>query len=243
MSDIYIYAKSGHKIGLDRVRRCSVLYKKLKRENPNSNVILATSDYRAATYANRILGVEKSLGVDIIHNMSNLMQQGDILYFDSDEVSNELKEDIKGYCSEVYEVGVDIEANFVDDYFKNSSEVKREIGFFYGDDDYNKTIFEFLGNKKYNFDILNGLYFFINYEDRLIKYFNNIVEEEKYFEFISTTKTLITSSPQAAIESKIAGNEPIFFQRKDKSYDVRYLKELNINIVDIMCLSNYIKEV
>jgi len=233
MSDIYIYAKSGHKIGLDRVRRCSALYKKLKKENPNSNIILATSDYRAATYANRILGVEKSLGVDIIHNMSNLMQQGDILYYDSDEVSKELKEDIKGYCSEVFEIGVDLEANFVDDYFKNSFKPKKEFGFFYGDDDYERSIFEFLGNEKYNFDILNGLYFFIDYEDELLKYFNNVVEEDDYFEFISTTKTLITSSPQAAIENKLAGNNPIFFQRKDKNYDIKYLEEIGVKIVNV----------
>jgi len=165
--------------------------------------------------------------------MSNLMQQGDILYYDSDEVSSELKEDIKEFCGEVFEIGIDLEANFVDDYFKNSFDTKREIGFFYGDDDYDRNIFEFLGDKKYDFDILNGLYFFIDYEDELLKYFNNVIEEDDYFEFISTTKTLITSSPQAAIENKLAGNNPIFFQRKDKNYDIKYLKKIGVKIVNI----------
>jgi len=236
--NIYIYAKSGHKIGLERVRRCSAFYKKLKRQNPKINITLATSDYRAATYANKILGVEKALGVDVIHNMSNLMQQGDILYYDTNEVSAKLKKDIKEFCSEVYEIGVDLENFFVDNYFKKSHQIQREIGFFYGDDDYNRTIFKFLGDKKYDFDILNGLYFFIDYEDRLIKFFNNIIEEDEYFKFIATTKILITSSPQAAIENKLSGNNPIFFQREDKKYDIKYLKKLGIKITDAKYLSS-----
>ena len=117
--NIYIYTTTGHNIGLDALRRGAVLYRQL--EEKGCKPILCTSDYRAATFA-RDLGVYKGIGIDLIGNLPNLMERGDMLIFQSDEPSETMREFMGQYCTKLYEIGVDIPKTIVDDkYFQKGN--------------------------------------------------------------------------------------------------------------------------
>ncbi len=226
--NIYIYTKSGHNIGLEELRRGAVIFNQLKECDP----ILCTSDYRAATFA-RDLGVHKGIGIDIIGNLPNLMERGDMLIFDSDEPSDDMREFMSKYCTKLYEVGVDIPKTLVDDKFFEKGDQSIEKAFFFGDDDYKDFLLkEFCKDtKEQNIPLLMGHYFFLGNEDKLKPYFSDIIEEEEYFDTILNTKYLLTSSLNAVFESLASGNLPIFYQRKDKdSKDLELIKEYNIPI-------------
>ncbi len=227
--NIYIYTKSGHNIGLEEVRRGAVIFNQLKKCDP----ILCTSDYRAATFA-RDLGVHKGIGIDIIGNLPNLMERGDMLIFDSDEPSEDMRKFMSQYCTKLYEVGVDIPKTLVDNKFFEKGDQSIEKTFFFGDDDYKDFLLkEFCkDSKKQNIPLLMGHYFFLGNEDKLKPYFKQIIEEEEYFETILNTKYLLTSSFNAVIESLASGNSPVFYPRKDKdSKDLELIKQYNIPIV------------
>lgn len=225
--NIYIYAKSGHNIGLEQVRRGAVLYKQLKDCNP----ILCTSDYRAATFT-RDLGVHKGIGIDVIGNLPNLMEQSDMLIFDSDEPSDTMRKFMAEYCTHLYEVGVDIPKNLVADEFFAGGDKSIEKTFFFGDDDYQDSLLKKLCKEKSNINILMGHYFFMGNDERLIPYFNEIIEEEEYFDTILNTKYLLTSSLNAVFESLASRNSPVFYQREDKeNSDLELIKEYNIPII------------
>jgi len=228
--NIYIYAKSGHNIGLEQVRRCAVLYKQLKSCNP----IMCTSDYRAATFA-RDLGVDRGIGIDIIGNLPNLMERNDMLIFDSDEPSDTMREFMGDYCTHLFEVGVDICKTLVDDKFFQKGDQSILKTFFFGDDDYSDILLKELcnGQDKQNINILMGHYFFLGNDEKLIPYFQEIIEEEEYFETILNTKYLLTSSFNAIFESLAAGNYPVFYPRNDKNNEnIDLIKKYNIPIVD-----------
>ena len=228
--NIYIYAKSGHNIGLEQVRRCAVLYKQLKSCNP----IMCTSDYRAATFA-RDLGVDRGIGIDIIGNLPNLMERNDMLIFDSDEPSDTMREFMGDYCTHLFEVGVDICKTLVDDKFFQKGDQSILKTFFFGDDDYSDILLKELcnGQDKQNINILMGHYFFLGNDEKLISYFQEIIEEEEYFETILNTKYLLTSSFNAIFESLAAGNYPVFYPRNDKNNEnIDLIKKYNIPIVD-----------
>ncbi len=227
--NIYIYTKSGHNVGLEAVRRGAVLYNNLK----NSEPILTTSDYRAATFA-RDLGAFKGIGIDVIGNLPNLMERRDMLIFDSDEPSDEMRKFMAEYCTELFEVGVDISKTLVDDKFFQKGDQSRQKAFFFGDDDYKDSLLKTICKdcEMQDIALLMGHYFFLGNEDKLKPYFNEIIEEEEYFDTIVNTKYLLTSSSNAVFESLAAGNCPVFYPRDDKSNeDLELLKEYNIPIV------------
>ncbi len=235
--NIYIYTKSGHNVGLEQVRRGAVLYKQLKDCDP----IMCTADYRAATFA-RELGVSKGLGVDIITNLPNIMERGDMLIFDSDEPNDTTREFMNSYCTRLFEVGVDIPKTLVDDGFFNKGNQSIEKTFFFGDDDYSDSLLKLSQDcKKQDISLLMGHYFFLGNDDKLNPYFDNIIEEEEYFETILNTKYLLTSSINAVFESLAAGNFPVFYQRVDKDEDITILDEYNIPVVTGNNLDEIIK--
>jgi len=225
--NIYIYAKSGHNIGLEQVRRGAVLYKQLQNCNP----ILCTSDYRAATFV-RDLGVYKGIGIDLIGNLPNLMERSDMLIFDSDEPSDMMRKFMAEYCTHLYEVGVDIPKTLVADEFFAGGDKSIKTTFFFGDDDYQDSLLKELCTEKSNINILMGHYFFMGNDEKLTSYFNEVIEEEKYFDTILNTQYLLTSSLNAVFESLAAGNSPVFYPREDKeNSDLDLITEYNIPIV------------
>ncbi len=229
--NIYLYAKSGHNVGLEAIRRGSVIFSKLKDCDP----ILTTSDYRAATFA-RDLDVYKGIGIDIIGNLPNLMERADMLIFDSDEPSDEMRKFMAEYCTHLFEVGVDIPKTLVDDKFFTKGNQSIQKAFFFGDDDYKDSLLKTICKDCETQDIplLMGHYFFLGNDDKLKPYFKEIIEEEEYFDTITNTKYLLTSSVNATFESMASGNCPVFYPREDKDTkeDLELLSQYNIPIVN-----------
>ena len=240
--NIYIYTKSGHNFGLDRVRRGAVLYKLL--EQKGCEPILCTSDYRAATFA-RELGVYRGVGIDIIENLPNLMERSDMLIFDSDEPSETMLSFMDEYCTHLYQVGKDIPLQIVDDkYFtqKDQPSLDKKV-FFFGDDDYHDLLLKLSnGCDKQDISLLMGHYFFLGNEDKLAPYFNNVIDEDEYYETISSTKYLLSSSINTVFESLASGNLPIFYKREDKDENIDILKQYNIPIIEASNLSETISK-
>ncbi len=227
---LYIYAKSGHSFGLENIRRASALYNMLKECDP----ILCSADYRAATFAKQNLGVTKGVGVDVIGNMPNVMERGDMLiYDDSGEASDTMQSHMKEFCRELFKVGSDIPFDIVDESFFDKVDIKRDKAIFFADDDYAQWFFEFIqtGSRK-DIPLLWGHYFFFKNEDKTAEYFNEIVEEEEYIDTIKETKYFLTASVHSALESLASGNCPVFFQREDKEpVNLDLIEKYNIPVV------------
>ena len=224
---LYLYARSGHNFGLENIRRCSAIYKQLAHLDP----ILATADYRAASFAKSELGVKKGVGVDIIGNLPHMMRRRDILIFDSLEPSETMREYMADFCEILLEVGKDIPYDIIDDEYFTQGEKLCEKGFFFADDDYEADLLKMCENSKNSeLPILLGHYFFLGTETKLAPYFGEIYEDEEYMKFIKGTKYLLTSSVHAALESLASGNHPVFFPRDIKTYkgELSLLEKYNI---------------
>ena len=163
------------------------------------------------------MGVKKGVGVDIITALPHLMTRRDILIFDSKEASNFTKEHMKDFCTILLEIGVDIPKTIVSNNFFTKKKCNIESTFFFGDDDYNNILLNQLCDKKNDINLLMGHYFFLGDNEKLKPYFKSIIDEENYFNTILNTKYLLTSSINAVFESLASKNNPVFYQRKDKS--------------------------
>ncbi|WP_375724987.1 hypothetical protein LXN10_06085 [Arcobacter sp. KX21116] len=227
---IYIYAKSGHSIGLEDTRTCCAIAAKLKEFDP----ILCTCDFRAGVYAKEELGIKKYVSVDILTNLPNIMERGDILIFDSDETTDIMEKHMKDFCSLLYKVGVDTPQNIVDDkLFKINPNPKFEKTLFFGDDDYGNLLLELIKNSsKKQINLLLGHYFFLGNETKLTPYFENIFTDEEYIDTISNSKFLLTTSIQSCLESIACGNKPVLLLRKDKSYNLQFIENLNLPTIN-----------
>jgi len=232
--EIYLYAKTGHNLGLEALRRISVIANKLQEQN--LDVTVATSDYRASTYANRYLGVHKAVGIDILTNLPNIAHRGDIIIFESDEPSEITKEYMQKFASILYEVGAnkDILPVLVDDKFQNSNyAIEKTI--FFGDDDYDNWFLDFVNQSKIkqeDISLLMGHYFFLGNEDKFANNFANIIDEEEYEDTIRNSKYLLTASMQSALESIHSGNYPVLFKRANRFYDDSLIQSLNIPVIN-----------
>ncbi len=226
---IYIYAKSGHNIGLEATRSCAAIASKLKNFDP----ILCTCDFRAGAYAKEELGIKKYVSVDVLTNLPNMMQRGDILIFDSDETTEFMEEHMKEFCSLLYKVGTDIPTNIIDNtLFSKNSNPKLEKTFFFGDDDYNNQLINLTKNSsKQNINLLLGHYFFLGNESKLAPFFDKLYTDEEYVDTISNSKYLLTTSLQSCFESIACGNSPVLLLREDKAYDLDFITNLNIPII------------
>ena len=222
----YYYVHTGHRIGLDRFRRACTILRLLKDED----ITLLCSDFRIANEA-RAFGVDAAVGIDVVRNIPHITNFRDKLIFDSDEANPIMLEDMKEYFSSF----VHIEENMVvvdEKYFKEY-EKTIEIGFFFGDDDYEKDLeknLSFLDGVDVELQL--GYYYFFDYEDMLKEKFTKYHEFEDYDEFITSSKILITASPQAVLESLASGGKPIYFQREDYTESFQEVfKKLNIPII------------
>jgi len=227
---LYIYAKSGHNFGLENIRRASALYNMLE----NSNPILCSADYRAATFAKAELGVQKGVGVDVISNMPNVMERGDILiYDDNNEASSTMQLHMKEFCTHLYKVGLDIPFDIVDERFFEQTKKTNEKAIFFADDDYDEWFFTLIQTaNKQDILLIWGHYFFFKNESKIGSYFSKVIEEDRYIETVKSTKYLLTASVHTCLESLASGNHPLFFQRGDKAVEHRdLLEKYNIPII------------
>ncbi|MEA3227723.1 MAG: hypothetical protein U9P38_01490 [Campylobacterota bacterium] len=223
----FYYAHTGHRIGLDRFRRGAAIIKSLGE----IEITMLCSDFRIAQVA-REYGVENSVGVDVVRNIPQIAHHGDRIIFDSDEANPIMLEDMKSFFSTFIHIKSDTVA--IDENYFVDEEKTIKMTYFFGDDDYEKDLDKNLslldGLKP---DLQLGFYYFLDYEDMLKEKFENYHEFEEYQEMIKKTDILITTSPQAVLESLAANGRPIYIKREDyiDDYDNLFVS-LNIPIVE-----------
>ena len=222
----YYYVHTGHRIGLDRFRRASAIFKALE----GVEMTLLSSDYRIAQIADEY-GIENAVGVDVVRNIPQISHHGDRIIFDSDEANPIMLEDMKNYFSTFIHLKSDDVA--VDATYFEKCEKSVAMTYFFGDDDYEKDLeknLDFIANLNPHLQL--GFYYFLDYEDMLKKRFENYFEFEEYEEMIKKTDILLTSSPQAVLESLATNGRPIYVKRADYTDDFAGLfSSLNVPIV------------
>ncbi len=247
---LFFYAKTGHRVGLDRLRRVVALMREFEKYDP----LLMVQDFRAASFAKSELGVKRSVGIDDVRNMANICERGDAIIFDSDEYNDIMHKemiDFFGYFVRIsdriddkakkgeilispYLKGEDIINEILIDkrYFGNfEKDIDKTL--FYGDDDYDKDLVKISEIfKDRDINLLEGFYFFINYQNELKGFFKDIIEIEEYENVVKKTKLFITSSPQSALEALATGAKVIYVQREDKdSYHMPLFEKLGVKLL------------
>lgn len=263
MRDIYYYVHTGHRIGLDRFHRAVAIINAL----PDLNITLLTSDYRIAQVAHTF-GVKRAVGVDVVRNIPQIANGGDILIFDSAEANPGMLKDMQTFFSTFIRVNDDPEdqvypgeflinpyikderacnALAVDPMFFKEQKKSDDKVFFFGDDDYEEDLASYQGDlKDKEMNLLLGFYFFIDYEAKLEGSFKELIEPEEYQETVMGASHFITSSPMAILQALASGSNPIYIQREDYIKDFLPLfKELNIPCFDYKNMTefdNFLKE-
>jgi hypothetical protein len=244
MPNIYYYVHTGHRFGLDRFRRAVAIVEALS----DLNITLLTSDYRITSSA-REFGIQKSIGIDVLRNIPNVAEHGDILIYDSDEHNEQQLIDMTHFFSKFFRVSINpndyrrdgeflINPYVKDSEFSLSATAIRKIFFehvekieknpllFFGDDDYDKDLLTYKSDlKDFGFDNLLGFYYFLGYEDELKPIFKEIYETEDYDEVIQKRDVIITASYQTALESLASGGKPIYIERSDRTDEPNKLLE------------------
>ena len=229
---VYLYAKSGHTIGLEATKRCAAIANALKEFDP----ILCTSDFRAGAFAKDLLGIRRYVNIDVIRNLHNIMEKRDILIYDTPEINDNMKKDMTAFCTLVYGIDDEIKGIIVDSSIYNKMDNtnlnKLDKTIFFGDDDYNNIFLEMAKeSEKQEINMLMGHYFFLGNEKVFSNYFSNVIDEEEYVQTIKNSKYFLTASLQSALESLACGNFPVLFKRFDKNYDEELITNLNIPVI------------
>lgn len=230
---IYYYVNTGHRVGLDRLRRSAPVIVALQESG--ADVTLLTNDFRAGEYAKEWWGIRKYVSVDVVRNIANVARPGDFLVFDSAEESRAMWEEMADYFRGFIRFSDDPDdfvtketamvssmkegerirkADIVDPrYFETSSHEGGSV-YFWGDDDYEKRLFE-LADAFAGLDValLEGYYFFVQYGAELGKKFARIEESEAYDEILKGATRFLTSSPQSALEALAAGSAPLYIKK------------------------------
>ena len=246
----FYYVHTGHRIGLDRFRRAAAILNALG----NEDITLLSSDFRIAQIASEF-GIKNSVGLDVVRNIPQIAHHGDQLIFDSEEANPVMLDDMREFFSTFIRVSDskdDLKADnellispyldgegvcnayAINDKYFQSYEKTVKVSYFFGDDDYEKDL-------EKNIDIISkldahlqlGFYYFLDFEDELKKRFLNYFEFEDYDEMITKSEIVITSSPQAVLDSLAAGSKPIYIQREDYTPHFNdFFKSLNIPVVE-----------
>ena len=237
---VYLYAKSGHTVGLEATKRCAAIANVLKEFDP----ILCTSDFRAGAFAKDLLGVRRYVNIDVVRNLTNIMEKRDILIYDTPEANDAMRKDMKEFCTLFYGIGEEINGIIVDTsiYSKNENpSIEKTI--FFGDDDYNNLFLEMAkDSEKLEINLLMGHYFFLGNEKIFSNHFLYIIDEEEYVQTIQNSKYLLTASLQTAFESLACGNYPVLFKRVDKDYNEDLISKINIPLIEANNLKQLIED-
>ena len=249
---LYYYAFTGHKHGLDRVKKAAVILNKLRAKSIET--VLLVNDFRAGLVA-RELGVPESVTIETIQDIDAIAEVGDSVIIDSPEDDHGR---LVKYCSDFKEVfrfaqSTDdksihgetmlrldckddeacISSIIVDDvYFEEHKKEDRTL-FFLGDSDADKIIFnnaDFF--KDNNMELLLGHYFYVKYEDDLAKIFDILHEPEEYTDLICSSSRVVTASFQTALEASTSGAEVIFIDiNKISNEEKELLKLLKVILI------------
>ncbi|MCH9739488.1 MAG: hypothetical protein K0U38_01415 [Epsilonproteobacteria bacterium] len=251
---LYYYAHTGHKKGLDRLKKATALLKKFNAHGVDT--MLLVNDFRAGLVAKEF-GIRESVTIETILDIDAIAQFGDVVIIDSPEDD---RGRLEQYCTDYKQVfrfaqdendtsrygetmiELDCDENdeacisgiVIDDiYFEEHEKVDRTL-FFLGDSDADKTILsnaDFFENEE--MELLLGHYFYVKYEDDLAKIFKTLHEPEEYSELICNSKRVVTSSLQCALEARISGANVIFIDdSQQKNCSSMLLEKLQILTVD-----------
>jgi hypothetical protein len=251
LANIYYYVHTGHRFGLDRFRKAVAIIEAL----PELNITLLTSDYRIAS-SSRDFGVKKAIGIDVLRNIPNVAEHGDILIYDSDEHNEQQLLDMINFFSKFFRISIKRDdfarkgEFLINPYVANSEATLSAIPvrktffqqneksekaplFFFGDDDYDKDILKYGENlRSSSLDILLGFYYFLGYEDELKPFFKEVFETEDYDDLVLRREKIITSSYQTAFESLVSGGKPIYVERSDRDDEInQFLESFNIPVL------------
>ena len=221
---LYYYVHTGHRVGLDRLRRSAPVINALG--DAGVEVALLTSDFRAGEFAKEQFGIRKYVSVDVPRNIANIATPADALVYDSQEGSRAMWEDMAGYFSAFVRISDEPEdfatkesgflqmPDIVDPrYFGDFSHDGGTV-YFWGDDDYDKELLA-LSDVFEGLDVtlLEGYYFFMQYGDALAGKFAAVEEAEAYDEILTGASRFLTSSPQSALEALAAGSAPLYLEK------------------------------
>ena len=249
---VFYYANTGHKIGLDRLRRGAALVKKLEDNAVEARLLV--NDFRAGLAAKE-LGVKEYVTIETVQDIDAIAEAGNSIIIDSSEDDHGR---LVKYCADFKNVWrfehspedwsvhgetliriacqdeECISAVIVDEMYIPQGSKEERVLFFLDDADYDKTI---LGNedffKAFDMELLLGNYFFVKYEDDLAKLFSTLHEPEEYFDLIQNSQTIVTASSQTALEAKACGAKVIYIDLKeDALYPVEVLRSYGISVVD-----------
>lgn len=249
---IYYYANTGHKIGLERLRRGVALLKKL--EQRGEEVMYLVNDFRAGLVAKE-LGLKDYVTVEGVQDIDAVATGLDSIIIDSMEDDHGR---LVKYCSDfrhvfrfshdeedhsihgetLFRAGCSgdecVEAMIIDDSYYEEVEKDERVLFFLGDADYDKVILNHASFfENIDMELLLGNYFFVKYEDDLAKLFTTLHEPEEYEHLIKSTATLVTSSSQTALEARANGTKVIFLDiMGEPLYPVSLMVSYGIHIVD-----------
>jgi hypothetical protein len=246
----FYYVHTGHRIGLDRFRRAATIIRALG----DVEITLLCSDFRIAQIA-KDFGVDNSVGLDVVRNIPQISHHGDKLIFDSEEANPIMLDDMRSYFSTFIRMSDSVDdkkddnellispyldgdeicnAYVIDDKFFKEYDKTVKLSYFFGDDDYEKDLERNLGFLDGLDPTLQlGFYYFLDYEDELKERFSSHFEFEEYDDMITQSKVLITSSPQAILESLASGSKPIYVQREDYTTHFNALfNSLNIPVIE-----------
>jgi len=269
---VYYYINTGHRVGLDRLRRSAPIIKAL--EEMDVEITMLTNDFRAGEYAKEQFGIKKYVSVDIVRNIANIATPSDTLIFDSGEESRAMYKSMASYfhrfirisdnpddfavksevlLSSIKKVGTAPQVNVVDPrYFDKDEEHNGGIVYFWGDDDYEQKLLE-LSTAFEGLDVilLEGYYFFMQYGNKLHKKFKSVIDCENYDEVLKKADKFITSSPQSALEALAAGSNPIYLKKPGvseiwekimKNYNIPVISEFNNQLIKEKISGKLIKE-
>jgi len=258
---VYYYINTGHRVGLDRLRRSAPIIKAL--EEMGVEITMLTNDFRAGEYAKEQFEIKKYVSVDIVRNIANIASTQDVLIFDSQEESRAMWEDMATYfhkfirisdnpddfaqkseilLSSMKEIEDAPQVDVVDSrYFEDNEDHNGGIVYFWGDDDYEQKLLE-LSDAFEGLDVtlLEGYYFFMQYGNELSKKFKSVKESESYDETLKKADIFITSSPQSAFEALVARSNPIYLKkpgtsdvwdRKMEKFGVPIILEFNNKLI------------
>jgi hypothetical protein len=254
---VYYYAFTGHKFGLDRMKRGAVVLNKL-REN-GIDTMLLVNDFRAGLVA-RDFGVPESITIEGIQDIDAIAEIGDSVIIDSPEDDHGR---LVKYCSDfkavfrfsehdgdksihgetMLRVNCDsdecISSILVDDVYFESHKKEDRTLFFLSDSDANKLIInnaDFF--KDSNMELLLGNYFYIKYEDDLAKIFDTLHEPEEYQELICSSSHIVTASFQTALEAVVAGAKVTYLELNNLTIAEKELFKL----LDVIIIIGFNKE-
>jgi hypothetical protein len=254
---LYYYAFTGHKFGLDRVKRAAVVLNKLRAKDIET--MLLVNDFRAGLVA-REFGVPESITIEGIQDIDAIAENGDTVIIDSPEDDHGR---LVKYCSDFKAVfrfaerdndesihgetmlrlnckdDKCISSLLIDDvYFEKHQKEERTL-FFLSDSDSDKLIInnaDFF--KDSNMELLLGNYFYVKYEDELAKIFDTLHEPEEYQALICRSSHVVTASFQTAIEAVVSGAKVTYLELNNLTIAEKELFKL----LDVIIVIGFNKE-